>query len=99
MATNESYRPVDVNIAKIAAMIPRLIAKDILKVQPMDAAAGHIFKLRPSYDLALTHDARPGPSKWFGGARSTRSLSHPFKYGDMCLDGDTYFFKIKLRGL
>ena len=95
----ESYQPIDVNIAKIAAMMPRLLAKDILEVQPMDAAAGQIFTLRPSYDLALTRDARRGPNKWFGGVRSTRSLSHPFKYGDMYLDGDTYFFKIKLKGL
>lgn len=95
----ESYKPVDVNIAKIRAMMPRLLAKDILEVQPMDTPAGQIFALRPSYDLALIRDARPGPGTWFGAARSTRSLSHPYKYGDMYLDGETYFYKIKLRGL
>ena len=95
----ESYKPVDVNIANIAAMIPRLLAKDILEVQPMDAPAGQIFALRPSYDLALTRDARPGPNNWFGGYSDNRTLMHTFKYGDKYLNGETYFYKIKLRGL
>lgn len=99
VAANEFYQLVDVNISKIAAMMPRLIAKDILSAQPMMSPVGDIFKLRPIYDPALTRDAQPRPDEWFGGYSDNRTLMHPFKYGDKYLNGETYFYKIKLRGL
>lgn len=92
----ESYQSVDVNIAKMAATMPKQLAKDILGVQPMTMNAGAIFNMRVAIDPVLT---RARPDSWFGGHSDNRTLMHPFKYGDMYLNGETYFYKIKLRGL
>lgn len=95
--TPDSYQPVVVAVAGLAAMTPSLIAKDILSVQPMTAPTGSIFSLRYRYDPF--HKVRPAADSWFTGYSDNRTLMHPFKYGDKYLDGDTYFYKIKLRGL
>lgn len=80
-----------------SASMPQIFAKDILSVQPLTAPSGRIFKMRYSYSVETA--VRLSVDSWFEGYSDHRTMMHPYKYGDMYLTHDMYFFKIKLKGL
>ncbi len=72
--------------------------RKMVSVRPIPSPKGEIFRLRFARStLCVDHNTKE-PGDWFTGYSDCRTMMHPFKYGDMYLNGDVYFFKIKVNG-
>lgn len=74
-------------IRVIRDVLPRIMAKELIEVQPMSNDAASLFRMKrvQSVDGYYMFEMAEG--------------IHGFRYGTQIVDAETYFYKIKLKGL
>ncbi len=78
----------------IRKVLPELVARDIVGVQPMQESAGEIFRYK-----TVTHvEDEPTPRPKEGDIRHTFGRGWEIVYGDQWISYDTWI-KIKIAGL